>query len=78
MRFNHEQINAEYDKRETTAAKTGIALRAEIAMQLFDALPEAERIEWETKSRENWNSECERFKSRMSGEPSTDPEEREE
>ena len=78
MRFNHEPINAEYDRRETTAARTGIALRTEIAMQLFDALPEAEKTEWEGKSKESWASECERFKSRLSGEPSTDPEEQEE
>ena len=75
MRYNHEAVNAEYDRWETTASQTGIALRSTIGKQLFEELPEEDRNEWEGRAKAMHEEECEKYKSRMTGDPSTDPEE---
>lgn len=78
MRTKVDAINQEYDRRETTSAKTGIALRSEIAKELFDKLPAAEQQEWRDKANTAYLAECEKYKARLSGDPSSDPDEQKE
>ena len=78
MQHNHEPVNEEYERRETTSGKTGIALRTEIAQQLFKQLSDDDQNDWERQGRESWLDRCEKYRSRMEGSPSTDPEEQDE
>ncbi len=73
MRKNREQIREIYEERETTAAKTGIALRSSIAQELVAKLSEDERERLKAGAKAEWDAVCDRFKEASHGNPSSDP-----
>ncbi len=73
MRTHTDLINAEYDVREVTASKTGIALRSQIAKELFEGLSAEEQEDWKDQANKAYLEECDKYKARLSGDPSNDP-----
>lgn len=77
MSSNVEHVKEVYDERETTSAKTGIALRTEIAKALFEELPEDEQADWKQRGDADWESLCKKVEAAQKGEPSVEPTEQE-
>lgn len=74
MREHRQEIQDVYNERETTAAKTGIALRSLIAKELVDMMGEEERKLLADAANADYQQRCNKYKDAARGDPSSDPE----
>lgn len=73
MRTHREEIQKTYNERETTAAKTGIALRSAIAKEAVANMSNEDRLALTQAANDDWQKKCAAYKEAAHGDPSDDP-----
>ena len=73
MHQHSQEVDEVYREREPVVQKTGIALRSEIAKDLFSRLSDEQKESVREEARAQWVQECEKVKDALDGKPSKDP-----